>query len=85
MRTFLAVAMLLALSGCDQPTQSVVTLYRNSILDPSLRIHLATFDADNGSTSQQYNSENCFEAADLYSHNDPQHKRFWCELGQFKK
>lgn len=30
------------------PENQVFTLYRNSALDPSMRVHVATFDTDNG-------------------------------------
>jgi hypothetical protein len=58
------------------------TLYRSSVLDPGMRLHVATFDAADG---EQYNGENCSLAADLLQHQDGVKVRFWCEKGHYRK
>lgn len=58
------------------------TLYRNSVLNPKMRIHVATFDADDGAA---YNSGNCNQAQSLFEAQDGVKTKFWCEKGRFKK
>ena len=60
----------------------VHTLYRNSLTDRNMRIHVATFDtADGGS----YNHENCALAAKLFQSQPGVKTKFWCEKGRFKQ
>ncbi|WP_159096790.1 hypothetical protein [Pseudovibrio sp. Alg231-02] len=59
----------------------IYTLYRNSVLDPSMRIHIATFDASDGI---EYNSGNCWLTARLFNDQDGIKTTFWCEEGRFK-
>lgn len=73
----LAMTTTLALAQSDG---DVFTLYRNSVLDPSMRIHVATFDTADG---KDYNAENCNLAADLFQKQDGVETRFWCEPGRF--
>ena len=61
---------------------STFTLYRNSAVDPSMRLHVATFDAADG---VDYNRGNCNLAADLFSRQPGVTTRFWCEPGRFRK
>lgn len=85
----LAVALFL-LSGCDPWDSSVFTLYRNSVVDPAMRIHVATFDADEklwraGPRAKElYNSENCELAAKLFGGQDGVKRRYWCEKGRYR-
>lgn len=80
----LALALLFCLVACEaQP--AVYTLYRNSALDPSMRVHVATFDSREGGVSvPAYNQLNCAEAAELYNRNDTERKHWWCEGGRFR-
>ena len=82
-----------ALNGCSIDGDEAVTLYRNSPDDHSFRIHVGTFDTDNG---VDYNFSNCRLAARLLNANvaalaerngQPRNPRlgFWCEIGPFKK
>lgn len=88
----LLCATVVLLEGCDGFHGSATyTLYRNSPLDPSLRVHWATFDAaDKGTGAGDYNQANCSMAAELLNANVAklnagQHPaRFWCEKGRFK-
>lgn len=79
-RPTLWVAMLL-LQGCTTGGDSY-TLYRNSPLDPSMRVHVATFEAADG---EKYNQENCALASDLFGAQPGVTSGFWCEKGKFKE
>jgi len=59
----------------------VFTLYRNSVLDNTMRIHVASFDAEAG---KEYNSGNCAIAADLFQRQSGVKTRFWCEAGRYR-
>lgn len=58
------------------------TLYRNSIMDENMRIHVATFDATDG---EAYNRGNCEQALLLFQAQPGAKTKFWCEKGRFKK
>lgn len=58
------------------------TLYKNSVSDTSMRIHVATFDADE---SIKYNQENCKHAKDLFQGQKMNKEKYWCENGYFKE
>jgi hypothetical protein len=92
----LAIVAALALTGCTQIVGTKqggsVTLYRNSALDHSLRVHWATFDVSDG---VDYNLGNCQMAARLLNANmtasavklEQQRDAeigFWCEVGKYK-
>jgi hypothetical protein len=51
----------IALLGCGDAV--TYTLYRDSVVIPDARLHVATFDSADGA---QYNSENCLVARDLF-------------------
>lgn len=57
-------------------------LYRNSITDENMRIHVATFDATDG---EAYNRGNCEQAQLLFQAQPGVKTKFWCEKGRFKK
>ena len=61
--------------------KQILTLYRNSVTDSQMRIHVATFNVKHG---YRYNSENCFLSANLFQKQLGVKTRFWCELGKFK-
>ena len=67
------------------------TLYRNSTLSPTMRVHWATFDADD---LRGYNKSNCEMAARILNANLARSAKsigdelsagigFWCEAGVF--
>lgn len=58
------------------------TLYRSSPADDHMRIHVASFDADE---SAAYNEENCRLAAEHLRKQARLDVRYWCEKGPFKK
>lgn len=74
-----AILAMTATMAAAQSNDEVYTLYRDSVLDPSMRIHVATFDSTDG---KDYNAENCNVAADLFEHQDGVQTRFWCEPGR---
>src|ERR1700737_1957159 len=66
---------LACLTGCQDDGQTY-TLYRNSPMDASMRVHVASFDSKDGA---DYNNENCQAAAGLYASQAKVTARFWCE------
>ena len=70
---------LIALTGCDN--NDSYTLYRNSLLDPNMRIHVASFDSKDGDA---YNRENCEIASNLFQGQPDVKTKFWCEKGRYK-
>lgn len=79
MRRALPVFGLVFLSACD--SGSTFTLYRNSVMDSAMRIHVATFDSSDG---EKYNQENCEVARQLFAQQPEVTVRYWCEKGRFK-
>lgn len=62
----------------------VYTLYRSSMVSAS-RIHVGTFDTDEGSSSEKYNRVNCNISAKLRMGQPFTKTKFWCENGYYKK
>ena len=77
-----AISIAIVMIGCDASESTSFTLYRNSILDENMRIHVATFDASDG---DRYNKENCNQAQELFQKQPAVKTKFWCEKGSFKK
>ncbi len=84
----------LFLSSCLKYEEGTYTLYRNSPVDPNMRIFFATFnstDKGGGSSSEQFNSVNCNLASDVLNENVKKMNggnliaKFWCEKGVYKK
>jgi hypothetical protein len=82
----------IALAACSlNDSSEPVTLYRNSQIDNSMRIHFATFNADD--SGQYYNLANCRMASKVLNANvrqlnptkEKQHVGFWCEEGMYQK
>jgi hypothetical protein len=78
---FLILAML-SLVGCSLLDDSTYTLYRSSVTDPTMRVHIATFDTNNKGS---YNQENCDLARDFFQNQQGVKVKFWCEKGSYKK
>lgn len=74
------VSTLVAMCACS--SERTFTLYRNSVTDERMRIHVATFDAVE---SADYNYENCKQAQALFQAQPDVNVKFWCEKGAFKK
>jgi len=78
---FLAiVAMCVGCTGGEEG--QTFTLYRNSVLDANMRLHVATFNTTDG---EAYNRENCEVAQHLFQAQPDVKTKFWCEKGTFKK
>jgi hypothetical protein len=67
--------------GPHADSDNVFTLYRDSVLDSTMRIHIATFDAKHG---EDYNKENCAVAKDLFRGHPGVTVTYWCEPGYVK-
>jgi hypothetical protein len=77
-----AVLTLIAgMSGCSQDS-GVYTLYRASPIDPTMRLHMATFDSEDGDA---YNGGNCNIAAGLFVSQPGVTVRYWCEKGRYRR
>lgn len=74
----------LALFGGCSPGGDTYTLYRNSVGNPQMRLHIASFDAAEGGVAG-YNNENCNLAASLFQAQPGVKTRFWCEKGPYKR
>ena len=80
-----AVSASLILAACGATGASEGTsfvLYRNSVADENMRIHVATFDASDG---EAYNRDNCEQAQSLFQGQPGVKTKSWCEKGRFKK
>lgn len=78
----LMAAMAITFPAVAQDDTNVYTLYRNSVTEVTMRIHVATFDSADG---KDYNAENCFLAADLFERQESVQVKFWCEPGRYRK
>jgi hypothetical protein len=80
------LAFTIALSACGDGTStsesSTYVLYRNSVTDKDMRLHVATFDAPE---NEGYNRGNCDQAQELFQAQPGVKTKFWCEKGRFKK
>jgi len=84
-----ALIACLGVSGCtDNSGSETYTLYRNSVVGSDIRIHVATFDAEE--MDRLYNHNNCEMSARLRNANvrafnpaTDQKAGFWCEPGKF--
>jgi hypothetical protein len=85
---YIAIAAALPLyfaRGADRPTadaKTVYTLYRSSAVagGEKARVHVATFDSDNGA---EYNRDNCEIAKSLFHAQAGVTVTYWCERGFF--
>ena len=68
-------------SGCSSDNETF-TLYRNSVTDENMRVHVASFNAADG---EDYNKGNCEQAQLLFQAQNDIKTKFWCEKGAFKK
>lgn len=81
----LSAAAFVLISCAEQA--DVYTLYRNSVTEPELRLHFATFDAV--AAADEYNKQNCETAEVLFETAIEEADRgqldYWCEEGRFRK
>jgi|TARA_B110000977_G_scaffold88491_1_gene117598 hypothetical protein len=57
-------------------------LYRNSVMNENMRLHISTFDTKHG---RDYNWENCQLVAKLMQNQPGVLTKFWCEIGDFRE
>jgi hypothetical protein len=78
-----SVVLVLApvLSACSSD-DNTFTLYRNSVADSNMRIHVSTFDTNE---KAEYNRENCDIASKLFGAQPGVKTKYWCEKGRYKK
>lgn len=72
----------ISLAQAQSRNEDSYTLYRNSVSFADMRIHVATFDAEDG---EQYNKENCNLARELFVKQPGVIVKYWCERGRFRK
>ncbi len=82
-KKLVVVVGLLLVSGMSSAANdsSTFTLYRNSVLDAKMRLHVASFDTADGAA---YNQENCALAQQLFHAQPGVKTQFWCEPGRFR-
>lgn len=80
----LVACLALAATACSVGSSDtdVFTLYRNSVTNENMRIHVATFDA---AEKEEYNRGNCEQAQVLFQAQAGVKVKFWCEKGRYKK
>lgn len=81
LRTLLPLPLIVLLVGCDS-SGDTFTLYRNSVTDENMRIHVASFNAADG---EAYNRGNCEQAQLLFQAQPGIKTKFWCEKGSFNQ
>ena len=64
--------------------EEIYTLYRNSAVDEAVRIHVATFDVDDGPKTHLRNMTNCMVVQKLFQDQPHETNKFWCEKGPFR-
>ena len=77
----------MALTACSRGNDDTYTLYRSGVGLPDLRIHVASFDTDQGSDEKfkTYNRDNCETAKQLFQSQPNVIVKYWCEKGSFRK
>jgi hypothetical protein len=80
LRTLLPL-LVVSVVGCSSDSETF-TLYRNSVTDENMRVHVASFNASDG---EAYNKGNCEQAQQLFQAQPGVKTKFWCEKGAFKK
>jgi hypothetical protein len=79
MKSILLIIPFLLLACIQSDTY---TLYRNSVTDENMRIHVASFNSSGG---ENYNQGNCKIAQELFQKQEGVKTKFWCEKGVFRK
>lgn len=80
MRRRVALTVCIAAASC-RGSDHTYTLYRSSLANDSLRIHVASFDTPDG---EIYNRDNCEAARALFQKQPNVRTRFWCEKGAYR-
>ena len=75
------IIITLLLTSCSKSDS--YSLYRNSVVEDGMRIHVASFDVNE--SQKDYNQINCNIAAELFMKQEGVQVRYWCEKGKYKK
>ncbi len=81
-RQWLLIAVAGFMGACGTSEGCTYTLYRSSAADSAMRIHVATFDANE---EENYNKENCEIAQGLFQQQPGVSVKYWCEKGRYRK
>ena len=76
------IILLLILGTKVSANDMATTLYRTSLIIENARMHVATFNTDQG---EEYNWGNCLIAAKLFQSQPDVKTYFWCEKGEYVK
>ena len=76
------IILLLILGTKVSANDMVATLYRTNLIIENARMHVATFNADDGG---KYNWDNCLKSAELFQSQPDVKTLFWCENGEYVK
>lgn len=68
--------------GAGSSAGTAFTLYRSSTIQENIRVHVATFDADD---KEEYNRNNCEIAQGLFASQFGVKVKYWCEKGRHRK
>lgn len=84
MRILSVASIALVAAACSMSLSDAYffTLYRNSVTNENMRIHVATFDA---AEKEEYNRGNCEQAEALFQGQPGVKTKFWCEKGRYRK
>lgn len=69
-------SIILFLEGCSKNDTVIYNLNVESKINPNLKIHIATFDSDEG---ENYRKASCNETAKLLQENSSGMNLFYCE------
>jgi hypothetical protein len=62
--------------------EGTYTLYRNEASSDTTRLHVATFDAEDG---EGYNHDACEQTRELFQVQPSTRAKYWCEKGTFRR
>lgn len=86
MKKYTAAAALLLVGCVESSDDNIYTLYRGSPISNEMRVHMATFDSNEGGRSiLTYNRDNCEIAADLFKSQPGVTVGYWCEKGPYRE
>lgn len=83
-KTLLLILICLTISCIDKDSNTY-TLYRESVVIPNARIHVATFDSKENSSTDSCNKENCETAKILFETQPGVLVKYFCEKGKYRK
>jgi hypothetical protein len=75
------VVLIGACLGCSR-SEGTYTLYRSETPGDTLRLHVATFDAEDG---ESYNHDACEQTRELFQVQPTTLAKYWCEKGKYHR